>query len=86
VSFRALFLSLAAMSEEPALTTKFYSLRPDRKRAPGNGMTGRLRGDAARRVTANPHALGFYRVVGFIECGIAETDFGAAPRMVLVLS
>jgi GNAT superfamily N-acetyltransferase len=37
-------------------------------------------------VTANPHALGFYRAAGFIECGIAETDLGAAPRMVLVLS
>ena len=45
------------------------------------------RGAAERlEVTANPHALGFYRVVGFIECGVAETDPGAAPRMVLVLS
>jgi GNAT superfamily N-acetyltransferase len=34
-------------------------------------------------VTANPHALGFYRAAGFIDCGVAETDFGVAPRMVL---
>ncbi len=46
----------------------------------------RARGAERLEVTANPHALGFYRVVGFIECGVAETDFGAAPRMVLVLS
>ena len=37
-------------------------------------------------VTANPHALGFYRAAGFADCGTAETVFGAAPRMVLVLS
>ena len=29
-------------------------------------------------VTANPHALGFYRAVGFIDCGVAETEFGTA--------
>ena len=46
----------------------------------------RARGAERLEVTANPHALGFYRVVGFIEYGVAETDFGAAPRMVLVLS
>ncbi len=46
----------------------------------------RARGAERLEVTANPHALGFYRVVGFIECGVAKTDFGAAPRMVLVLS
>jgi GNAT superfamily N-acetyltransferase len=34
-------------------------------------------------VTANPHAMGFYRAAGFIDCGVAETDFGIAPRMVL---
>jgi GNAT superfamily N-acetyltransferase len=47
-----------------------------------------LRGQGAERleVTANPHALDFYRAVGFIDCGIAETDFGAAPRMVLTIS
>jgi GNAT superfamily N-acetyltransferase len=37
-------------------------------------------------VTANPHALGFYRAAGFTDCGVAETDFGAAPRMVLAIS
>jgi ribosomal protein S18 acetylase RimI-like enzyme len=46
----------------------------------------RARGAERLEVTANPHALGFYRAVGFIECGTAETDFGAAPRMVLTLS
>jgi ribosomal protein S18 acetylase RimI-like enzyme len=51
-------------------------------------VAGILRAQGTERleVTANPHALGFYRVVGFIECGVAETDFGTAPRMVLVLS
>jgi len=34
-------------------------------------------------VTANPHALGFYRAAGFIDCGTADTVFGTAPRMVL---
>jgi ribosomal protein S18 acetylase RimI-like enzyme len=46
----------------------------------------RARGAERLEVTANPHALGFYRAVGFIECGTAETDLGAAPRMVLALS
>jgi hypothetical protein len=30
--------------------------------------------------------MGFYRSAGFIDCGVAETNFGAAPRLVLVLS
>jgi hypothetical protein len=34
-------------------------------------------------VTANPHALEFYRAVGFIDHGVAETEFGIAPRMAL---
>jgi ribosomal protein S18 acetylase RimI-like enzyme len=46
----------------------------------------RARGAERLEVTANPHALGFYRAVGFIDCGLAETDFGPAPRMVLMLS
>ncbi len=46
----------------------------------------RARGAERLEVTANPHALGFYRALGFADCGIAETVFGAAPRMVLVLS
>lgn len=36
-------------------------------------------------VTANPHALGFYRAAGFTDCGAAATDFGTAPRMVLTI-
>ena len=32
-------------------------------------------------VTANPHALGFYRAAGFIDCGVANAVFGPAPRM-----
>jgi GNAT superfamily N-acetyltransferase len=43
----------------------------------------RARGAGRLEVTANPHALGFYRAAGFIDCGVAETDFGSAPRMVL---
>jgi ribosomal protein S18 acetylase RimI-like enzyme len=46
----------------------------------------RARGAERLEVSANPHALGFYRAAGFADCGIAETVFGAAPRMVLVLS
>jgi short subunit dehydrogenase-like uncharacterized protein/ribosomal protein S18 acetylase RimI-like enzyme len=45
----------------------------------------RARGAERLEVTANPHAMGFYRAVGFIDCGVAETNFGAAPRLVLVL-
>ena len=36
-------------------------------------------------VTANPDALAFYSAIGFIDCGVAETAFGAAARMVLAL-
>jgi ribosomal protein S18 acetylase RimI-like enzyme len=46
----------------------------------------RARGAGRLEVTANPHALGFYRAAGFIDCGVAETEFGAAPRMVLAIS
>jgi GNAT superfamily N-acetyltransferase len=45
----------------------------------------RARGAERLEVTANPHALGFYRAAGFIDCGVADTDFGAAPRMVLAI-
>ena len=34
-------------------------------------------------VTANPHADAFYRSVGFVYIGQAETEFGPAARMVL---
>jgi len=46
----------------------------------------RARGAERLEVTANPHAMAFYRSAGFIDCGVAETNFGAAPRLVLVLS
>jgi GNAT superfamily N-acetyltransferase len=46
----------------------------------------RARGVKRLEVTANPHALGFYRAVGFVDCGVAETVFGAAPCMVLAIS
>ena len=46
----------------------------------------RARGVERLEVTANPHALGFYRAAGFTDCGVAETEFGAAPRMVLAIS
>ena len=42
------------------------------------------RGVECLEVTGNPDALGFYRAVGFIDCGVAQTVFGLAPRMVLV--
>ncbi len=45
----------------------------------------RSRGVLYLAVTANPHALGFYRAVGFDAVGTARTDFGMAPRMVLVI-
>ncbi len=46
----------------------------------------RARGAERLEVTANPHALGFYRAAGFTDCGVTATEFGSAPRMVLVLS
>ncbi len=39
----------------------------------------RARGVPCLEVTANPHAQGFYSAAGFIDCGVAHTDFGAAP-------
>ena len=46
----------------------------------------RVRGVQRLEVTANPDALGFYDAAGFIYCGVAETDFGTAPRMVLAIA
>ncbi len=46
----------------------------------------RARGVERLEVTANPHAQGFYRAAGFTDCGLAETEFGTAPRMVLSIS
>jgi GNAT superfamily N-acetyltransferase len=45
----------------------------------------RARGVRYLEVTANPHAEGFYRAAGFVDCGVAETDFGAAPRKRLAI-
>ena len=45
----------------------------------------RARGVEYLEVTANPHAREFYNAAGFIDCGVAETDFGAAPRMRLAI-
>jgi GNAT superfamily N-acetyltransferase len=45
----------------------------------------RAQGAACLEVTANPHAREFYSAAGFTDCGVAETDFGAAPRMRLTI-
>jgi len=45
----------------------------------------RSQGVSCLEVTANPHALGFYRAVGFRDIGTARTEFGTAPRMALVI-
>lgn len=45
----------------------------------------RARGERCLEVTANPHAAGFYSAAGFVDCGIAETDLGAAPRKRLAI-
>lgn len=41
----------------------------------------RTDGVARLEVTANPHALDFYRAVGFADAGTTRTPFGPAPRM-----
>jgi GNAT superfamily N-acetyltransferase len=46
----------------------------------------RARGAERLEVTANPHAMAFYRAAGFVGCGTADTDFGTAPRLALMLS
>jgi GNAT superfamily N-acetyltransferase len=40
---------------------------------------------AAIAVTANPHAMAFYRSVGFVDDGVAQTRFGPASRMRLTV-
>jgi GNAT superfamily N-acetyltransferase len=45
----------------------------------------RARGVQRLEVTANPHAMGFYRAAGFVDCGTADTVLGTAPRMVLAV-
>ncbi len=45
----------------------------------------RARGVERLEVTANPHAMGFYTAIGFIPCGVVNTEFDHAPRMVLTI-
>ena len=45
----------------------------------------RARGVQCLEVTASPHAQGFYSAAGFIDCGVANTDFGVAPRKRLAI-
>ena len=45
----------------------------------------RARGAECLEVTANPHAREFYSAAGFTDCGVAETEFSAAPRMRLAI-
>jgi GNAT superfamily N-acetyltransferase len=45
----------------------------------------RARGVERLEVTANLHAMGFYRAAGFISCGVADTALGTAPRMTLAI-
>jgi len=62
-----------------------------RRRGIATALVGRIvdvlraRGVEFLEVTANPHAREFYCAAGFIDCGVAETDFGAAPRMRLAI-
>jgi GNAT superfamily N-acetyltransferase len=65
---------------------------PDwRRRGIAAALVGRVvevlgsRGVPCLEVTANPHAEGFYSAAGFVDCGVAETQFGDAPRKRLVL-
>ncbi|MGD0246330.1 MAG: GNAT family N-acetyltransferase [Streptosporangiaceae bacterium] len=46
----------------------------------------RARGVERLEVTANPHAMAFYHSAGFVDCGVAETEFYPGTRMVLMLS
>jgi len=45
----------------------------------------RARGVQCLEVTANSHAQGFYSAAGFIDCSVAQTDFGSAPRKRLTI-
>lgn len=45
----------------------------------------RAMGAPTLHVVANDDALAFYRSVGFVETGVAETQFGSAPLMQLEL-
>ena len=52
-------------------------------RALVDDIVARARAESVRRldVIANPHALAFYRAVGFVVDGVAETGFGPGSRM-----
>jgi GNAT superfamily N-acetyltransferase len=45
----------------------------------------RSRGADTLEVTASPDALAFYRAIGFVDIGVAETAFGSAPQLLLKL-
>jgi ribosomal protein S18 acetylase RimI-like enzyme len=45
----------------------------------------RADGQQSLTVTGNPHALEFYRAVGFVEIGETSTELGPAPRLRLDL-
>jgi ribosomal protein S18 acetylase RimI-like enzyme len=45
--------------------------------------TARESGHARLFVTANPHAMDFYRSVGFVEIGRTSTELGSGSRMQL---
>lgn len=77
---------------EGAIELEDLFVDPDwRRRGIATALVGRIvevlraRGVERLEVTANPHARGFYSAAGFIDCGLAETDFGAAPRMRLAI-
>jgi GNAT superfamily N-acetyltransferase len=62
-----------------------------RRRGIAAALVGRIaqvlqaRGVQRLEVTANPHAMGFYRAAGFVDYGVADTVFGTAARMVLAI-
>ncbi len=48
--------------------------------------TARAAGHRRLSVTGNPHALAFYRAVGFVEAERVATELGAGPRLHLDLT
>jgi GNAT superfamily N-acetyltransferase len=46
----------------------------------------RTRGVTCLEVTANGHALDFYRTAGFVAIGQAKTEFAAAARLALIIT
>lgn len=77
-----------APGEDGALELEDLFVDPPSHR---RGIARRLVRDAARTahraghawllVTANPHALGFYRSAGFVEIGATTTELGSGSRM-----